>query len=268
MRRLPTVIVLLIAGFILAGCGAYAVSTCPEGTDSFAEYQLFFGRSNAGGEVVSDEAWAAFLADTVTPRFPDGLTVVDGAGQWRDSAGVIHARALQGLDHPNVARRRRDAPDRRNLTRIRNALRPRVRAASRTHGLRIVLVVPASGAAVLLVLADVADNHLAAILVPGECDSNRILRVGAGTLAEVFVQLVPPALELGRVPLCELLFGYVGLMRLIRPAGAGFLQALFKARIRAGVSSTAGDDSPWRATQARRTPRPASGTDCPCPTSS
>ena len=39
--------------------------------------------------MVSDEAWAAFLADTVTPRFPDGLTVVDGAGQWRDSAGVI-----------------------------------------------------------------------------------------------------------------------------------------------------------------------------------
>ena len=89
MRRLPTVIVLLIAGFILAGCSGYAVSTCPEGTDSFAEYQLFFGRSNASGEVVSDEAWAAFLADTVTPRFPDGLTVVDGAGQWRDSAGVI-----------------------------------------------------------------------------------------------------------------------------------------------------------------------------------
>ena len=83
MRRLPTVIVLLIAGFILAGCGGYAVSTCPEGTDSFAEYQLFFGRSNAGGEVVSDETWAAFLADTVTPRFPDGFTVVDGAGQWR-----------------------------------------------------------------------------------------------------------------------------------------------------------------------------------------
>ena len=80
---------LLIGVFLLAGCGAYAVSTCPEGTDAFAEYRLFFGRSSAGVEVVSDEAWAAFLADTVTPRFPDGLTVVDGAGQWRDSAGVV-----------------------------------------------------------------------------------------------------------------------------------------------------------------------------------
>ena len=88
MRILQSAL-LLIAVFLLAGCGAYPVSTCPEGTDAWAEYRLYFGRSSAGVEVVSDEAWAAFLADTVTPRFPDGLTVVDGAGQWRDSAGVV-----------------------------------------------------------------------------------------------------------------------------------------------------------------------------------
>ncbi len=88
MRVLQSAL-LLIAAFLLASCGAYPVSSCPEGTDAFAEYQLFFGRGSAGVEVVSDAAWAAFLADTVTPRFPDGLTVVDGAGQWRDSAGVV-----------------------------------------------------------------------------------------------------------------------------------------------------------------------------------
>lgn len=27
--------------------------------------------------------------DTVTPRFPDGLTVLDGQCQWRDPEGVI-----------------------------------------------------------------------------------------------------------------------------------------------------------------------------------
>ena len=80
---------MLIAVLILAGCSAYTVSSCPAGTDEFAEYQLYFGRSSGGVEVVSDEAWAAFLADTVTPRFPDGLTVVDGAGQWRGSDGVV-----------------------------------------------------------------------------------------------------------------------------------------------------------------------------------
>ncbi len=82
-------VLLLAAIFILAGCSAYTVTSCPAGTDEFAEYQLFFGRSSGGVEVVSDEAWAEFLADTVTPRFPDGLTVVDGAGQWRGSDGVV-----------------------------------------------------------------------------------------------------------------------------------------------------------------------------------
>ena len=47
------------------------------------------GRSNQSGEVIDDAAWADFLEDTVTPRFPDGLTVLDAQGQWRGSEGVI-----------------------------------------------------------------------------------------------------------------------------------------------------------------------------------
>lgn len=74
---------------LAAGCGVAATTDCPAGTDAYTEYQLYFGRSSGGVEVVSDEAWAAFLADTVTPRFPDGLTVVDGAGQWRGGDGAI-----------------------------------------------------------------------------------------------------------------------------------------------------------------------------------
>ena len=62
---------------------------CPPGTEEFAEYRLFFGRSQGSVEVVSEEAWRAFLADEVTPRFPDGLTVLDAAGQWRGGSGEI-----------------------------------------------------------------------------------------------------------------------------------------------------------------------------------
>ena len=36
------------------------------------------GRNNQSGEVVDDAAWTRFLEDAVTPRFPDGLTVLDG----------------------------------------------------------------------------------------------------------------------------------------------------------------------------------------------
>ena len=62
---------------------------CPDGSELFVRYELFMGRSNQSGEVVDDAAWASFLEDTVTPRFPDGLSVLDAQGQWRDSGGVI-----------------------------------------------------------------------------------------------------------------------------------------------------------------------------------
>ena len=62
---------------------------CPDGADSFVKYQLFMGRGGQSGEVVDDAAWEAFLGDAVTPRFPDGLTVLDARGQWRGSDGLV-----------------------------------------------------------------------------------------------------------------------------------------------------------------------------------
>lgn len=52
--------------------------------------ELFFGRNKDGRLIVSDSEWSDFLAGVVTPQFPDGLTVFDGYGQWRNPAtGVI-----------------------------------------------------------------------------------------------------------------------------------------------------------------------------------
>jgi len=80
-------------GIVVASATAPAVgvdeASCPPGTEPFAEYRLFFGRSQGDREVVSEEAWRAFLAEVVTPRFPDGLTVLDAAGQWREDSGAI-----------------------------------------------------------------------------------------------------------------------------------------------------------------------------------
>jgi hypothetical protein len=45
--------------------------------------ELIFGRNIKGGGVVSEAAWRRFLDEEVTPRFPDGFTVIDGRGQWR-----------------------------------------------------------------------------------------------------------------------------------------------------------------------------------------
>jgi hypothetical protein len=52
---------------------------------------LYFGRNGPHGGV-TEQRWSNFLAQEVTPRFPDGLTVVDGAGQWREAA---HKRIIR-----------------------------------------------------------------------------------------------------------------------------------------------------------------------------
>ena len=80
---------LMAAVSLLVGCTEAASSTCPDGMEEFVNYQLFMGRSISGGMTVTDAEWETFLEDTVTPRFPDGLTVLDAAGQWRGSDGEI-----------------------------------------------------------------------------------------------------------------------------------------------------------------------------------
>ena len=54
---------------------------------------LMFGRNIGGRLGVTEARWSRFLADEITPRFPDGLTVVDASGQWRAPGQADRARA-------------------------------------------------------------------------------------------------------------------------------------------------------------------------------
>jgi hypothetical protein len=47
--------------------------------------ELLFGRDVGNRLGVSEAAWRRFVAGEITPRFPDGLTVTDARGQWRDA---------------------------------------------------------------------------------------------------------------------------------------------------------------------------------------
>jgi hypothetical protein len=51
--------------------------------------ELLFGTARPDGRAVSDADWADFLETEVTPRFPDGLTVLSGLGQWRGGDGRV-----------------------------------------------------------------------------------------------------------------------------------------------------------------------------------
>jgi hypothetical protein len=62
----------------LAAAQARPVLQCTGAQKPWVVAELLFGRSRTG-----DKAWARFLAREITPRFPDGLTVLDARGQWR-----------------------------------------------------------------------------------------------------------------------------------------------------------------------------------------
>ncbi len=80
---------LLAGATLLSGCASLTPATCPAGQSPGRTAQLFFGR-NIGDKVgVSDADFARFVDAELTPRFPDGLTVLDAAGQWRSKAGPI-----------------------------------------------------------------------------------------------------------------------------------------------------------------------------------
>jgi hypothetical protein len=91
--RLPVI------ALAFAGLGAGAVATyrltapewrivaCRPGATQLARLELLFGMGKADGSEVSDAEWRSFLDAEVSPRFPDGLMVLTGDGQWRSRVG-------------------------------------------------------------------------------------------------------------------------------------------------------------------------------------
>jgi hypothetical protein len=53
---------------------------------------LLFGRNIDGRLGVTESRFTQFLAEEITPRFPDGLTVFDTTGQWRHEQRKIITR--------------------------------------------------------------------------------------------------------------------------------------------------------------------------------
>jgi len=55
----------------------------------FIRTELYFGRNKPDGAEVSRKEFDEFLSRFVTERFPDGLTVLTGRGQFLNSEGEI-----------------------------------------------------------------------------------------------------------------------------------------------------------------------------------
>ncbi len=67
-------------------------AVCAAGGQPMNRVELIFGLRRAqgiGGEGVTEAEWMDFLDKEVTPRFPDGLTAIDGYGQWTRPDGRL-----------------------------------------------------------------------------------------------------------------------------------------------------------------------------------
>lgn len=93
----------LTAALLLANACAPSIRGAP--SSPVLIERLYFG-SNAGDSlVVTDSAWAAFLVEVVTPRFPNGFTAWPAQGQWRGADGMLEREPsfVVELVHPGRA---------------------------------------------------------------------------------------------------------------------------------------------------------------------
>ncbi len=79
---------------LTAGCGTTSkpvteAARCPTGQNRANTVELVFGRNDGDRLVVTEADWRRFIDEVVTPRFPDGLSMMDVQGQWRAPGGVL-----------------------------------------------------------------------------------------------------------------------------------------------------------------------------------
>lgn len=88
MHRLGVAAVYLLPVCLLSACvpPPPVTTACPPGTEPATQAELTFGRHVDNRLRVRDADWVRFVADEITPRFPDGITVLDATGQWRDTS--------------------------------------------------------------------------------------------------------------------------------------------------------------------------------------
>ncbi len=75
----------------LSGCASLPQPCLPP-AQPMVSAELMFGRNISDRQGVSEAAFARFAAEEITPRFPDGHTVIDSQGAWRDAARGVTVR--------------------------------------------------------------------------------------------------------------------------------------------------------------------------------
>jgi|RhiMethySRZTD1v2_1073278.scaffolds.fasta_scaffold33036_3 hypothetical protein len=97
MWRISRSLTFVLLSVALSACSAAAThqvaalgaAECQSGAETMKRLELLFGVTRKDGDKISTAEWQSFVDAEVTPRFPEGLTVLRGYGQWRTKHGVI-----------------------------------------------------------------------------------------------------------------------------------------------------------------------------------
>jgi len=131
-------LMLLAVCVALAGCTHAAVAPAPAAAaptlqgdpahpghaQGWVDTKLYFGLGPVDdpSKGVSEAAWRAFLDAVVTPRFPEGLSVLDAYGQWQSKTETAPERIRTKLLVIDYA----DTPENRaKIDQIRSAWKQR-----------------------------------------------------------------------------------------------------------------------------------------------
>jgi hypothetical protein len=109
--------------------------SCTPPQKPMLDVEFLLGRGTA-----SDARWRQFLAHEVTPRFPDGLTVYEATGQWRDPQRKVVVREKSRVLRIIIAA---DEPANDKIAAVAEAYKKAVRAKVRRRRdaarLRVIL---------------------------------------------------------------------------------------------------------------------------------
>ncbi len=112
--------------FVLSGCTAPSQKSVADTQSCKADNQmqqttLYFGLSRPAGKDITPQEWQQFVDNDVTPRFRDGLTVLDARGQWLGNDGKVAREQSKAL----MLIHGKDAQSESNIEALRNVYKSR-----------------------------------------------------------------------------------------------------------------------------------------------
>lgn len=74
---------------LLTGLLAVLLVGCITSRKTYTRVELYFGQSRPDGSLIAAADWQAFSDSVITPVLPEGLSVADVHGQWKEASGKV-----------------------------------------------------------------------------------------------------------------------------------------------------------------------------------